>query len=194
MAKFIYDAKRGGVFCPKQKLMPQPGRIFRRQALLDVVNSIYTTRANRQTQFLNGLKYLEIGCGTGVFAYEFYRLGAEVYVYDLSENVLEIANDIFNADKERLRIKHSLDNNDKEFYDIVAAYSVLEHVEDDSKILKYWVSLLKDDGMLILSVPARMKHWSYVDDVAGHLRRYEKKELIKTILNITTTTTPPRNY
>ena len=56
--------------------------------------------------------------------------------------------------------------------------SVMEHIEDDQKFLKKIHNLLNDNGMLLLSVPAKMRKWNISDKLAGHYRRYEKKELI----------------
>lgn len=186
---FYYVPKKGGVFSPDNQLMPHPGRIFRRQALLDIVDCIPNphlscpdapdnSNGSKRKACLTGMKYLELGCGTGIFAYEFYRLGVEAFVYDLSEDILNTADNIFNSDKERLHILHSLTAEKGESYDIVAAYSVLEHIEKDLEMLEYWSEFLKPGGTFILSVPARMKHWTTVDDVAGHLRRYEKSNLL----------------
>ncbi|MFQ6020151.1 MAG: hypothetical protein ACE5KW_05275, partial [Dehalococcoidia bacterium] len=36
---------------------------------------------------------------------------------------------------------------------------------------------VRDDGFLVLSVPAHAKLWDALDDWAGHVRRYERDEL-----------------
>jgi len=53
----------------------------------------------------------------------------------------------------------------------------MEHIADDSAFLKRLHAVLKDQGQLILSVPARMKYWSTHDEIVGHMRRYEWGEL-----------------
>lgn len=163
------------MFSEENQLMPHPGRIFRRQALLDLARMIAGPDAIRRRGCLKGKSYLEIGCGTGIFAYEFYRMGCQTYIYDLSKEIVQTADRIFNSDKKRLHILKNLGGGD---FDIVAAYSVLEHIEDDREMLEYWGSFVRPGGTLLLSVPAREKYWSSVDDVAGHLRRYEKEELL----------------
>ena len=62
--------------------------------------------------------------------------------------------------------------NDAEF-DLVCAFDVIEHVEDDRRILNELSRVLKDDGALIISVPLHAWLWNAFDDLVGHVRRYE---------------------
>jgi SAM-dependent methyltransferase len=57
-------------------------------------------------------------------------------------------------------------------FDIVCAFDVLEHLDDDIGALKHWFELLKPDGQLFLSVPAYNYLWDAQDDLANHKRRY----------------------
>jgi SAM-dependent methyltransferase len=166
-AIFTYEPKRGGVFCDEYKVAPWPNLIFRRQALLDLLEQITLHTATP--------KYLEFGYGTGVFLYEFYQRGYDVTGYDLNDNAP--ADDIFNADKHRVNIIKSLDEIQKDSYDVIGAYEVLEHIEDDAAMLGQWSAYLKKGGYALFTVPARMKYWCAVDEHAGHVRRYEKQEL-----------------
>ena len=68
-------------------------------------------------------------------------------------------------------------DSDVQRYDILGAYEVLEHAEDDASTIRDWARLLKDNGLMILSVPAHMKYWSFADEASGHYRRYEKENL-----------------
>jgi len=61
--------------------------------------------------------------------------------------------------------------------DVVLFLGVLEHLEDDIAALERLRDLVRDDGFLVLSVPAHAKLWDALDDWAGHLRRYERDEL-----------------
>jgi len=53
----------------------------------------------------------------------------------------------------------------------------LEHIEDDTAQLCEWSQFLKIGGKIVVSVPAHMRKFGYSDEWAGHVRRYEKKEL-----------------
>ena len=60
-----------------------------------------------------------------------------------------------------------------------AMFDVIEHIEDDGRILKTIHKTLEPDGMVYFSVPAYQWLWSHVDEDAGHYRRYTKKSMTK---------------
>ena len=49
---------------------------------------------------------------------------------------------------------------EKGSFDILVASDCLEHIEQDTKALDNWLSLLKPNGQLIVFVPAFMFLWS----------------------------------
>jgi SAM-dependent methyltransferase len=71
----------------------------------------------------------------------------------------------------------SLDS--QESFDLVCAFEVLEHVEDDEAALGEWRGRARRRGYLLLSVPAYLKQWGAGDVKAGHLRRYEPRGLME---------------
>jgi SAM-dependent methyltransferase len=62
-------------------------------------------------------------------------------------------------------------------FDLVCAFEVLEHIEDDETVLREWSALIRPGGWLMLSVPAWPHRRGLHDDVAGHFRRYERADL-----------------
>jgi SAM-dependent methyltransferase len=62
-------------------------------------------------------------------------------------------------------------------FDMVAAFDVLEHIEDDIGALRAWRALLTPPGHLVITVPAGPELWSRRDDFAGHCRRYSRAGL-----------------
>jgi SAM-dependent methyltransferase len=62
-------------------------------------------------------------------------------------------------------------------FDVVCAFEVLEHIEDDVAALDEWATFLPSDGWLLLSVPAHASQYGPFDERAGHFRRYERAEL-----------------
>lgn len=62
-------------------------------------------------------------------------------------------------------------------FDLVCAFEVLEHIDDDEAALREWSDLVRPGGWLILSVPARHGSLGPHDHVAGHFRRYTRAEL-----------------
>jgi SAM-dependent methyltransferase len=64
-----------------------------------------------------------------------------------------------------------------ELFDLVCAFEVLEHIEDDAGALRSWRERLRAGGWLLLSVPAFPARWAAGDSKVGHYRRYEPEEL-----------------
>jgi len=60
-----------------------------------------------------------------------------------------------------------------ERFDLVCAFEVLEHVEDDLGALREWRAHIRDGGWLLLSMPAHERRFSAHDRVVGHYRRYD---------------------
>jgi SAM-dependent methyltransferase len=68
-----------------------------------------------------------------------------------------------------------------ETFDLIAAFEVLEHYEDDQAQLENWVRHLRSRGWLILSVPAFAGRFGPGDRKVGHYRRYERQQLADTL-------------
>jgi SAM-dependent methyltransferase len=62
--------------------------------------------------------------------------------------------------------------------DLVCAFDVIEHVEDDRRVFGEVSRVLKDDGVLICSVPLHADLWTEFDDWVGHARRYDPSDLL----------------
>lgn len=61
--------------------------------------------------------------------------------------------------------------------DVLLFIDVLEHVEDDSALLKSYISSSSADALFVISVPAFKSLWSNHDVFLEHFRRYRKKDL-----------------
>lgn len=64
-------------------------------------------------------------------------------------------------------------------FDLVLAFEVLEHLGDDRAGLRKLHGLLRPQGTLLLSVPAHKRKWGPCDVLSGHLRRYDKVEMVE---------------
>jgi len=62
--------------------------------------------------------------------------------------------------------------------DLVVAYDVLEHLQDDHAATKDVFSALRPGGTFLVAVPCDMKLWSEHDVAVGHVRRYTRPELL----------------
>jgi len=123
-------------------------------------------------------KFLEVGIGFGAFIEKLSKRGYSGKGIDILDNV----EDIVNVDRSRVKIekKDVLDLKDEK-YDLIMAFEVLEHIKEDKKTLEKMNELLNYGGHILLSIPAHRRLFGNRDRYNGHYRRYEKKELIKTL-------------
>lgn len=117
---------------------------------------------------------LEVGCGQGGFA---TRLAVRFPSY----TAVELDETSYGVAKARLRavgrgeVHHgdlSVLPADQRF-DLVCAFEVIEHIEDDRKALAEWAERLRPGGWLVLSTPAFQHRFAPADTMAGHFRRYD---------------------
>lgn len=64
-----------------------------------------------------------------------------------------------------------------EEFDVIGAFDVIEHVDDDVAVLSRIRAALRPRGGLLLTVPQHAWLWSPVDDYSGHRRRYTREGL-----------------
>jgi SAM-dependent methyltransferase len=62
-------------------------------------------------------------------------------------------------------------------YDVVCAFEVLEHIEDDRAALRSWLSHLRKGGHVVVSVPEGPERFGPSDVQVGHYRRYTEDSL-----------------
>ena len=63
-------------------------------------------------------------------------------------------------------------------FDFISALDVLEHIKDDYNAVSEMSRILKLHGIIIITVPHRMKYYTKQDQLIGHYRRYELNGLI----------------
>ena len=68
-----------------------------------------------------------------------------------------------------------------EAFDVVAAFDVVEHCEDDALAVSELNRVLRPGGRMLLSVPAYDWAWSDHDVRAGHYRRYTRPRLVQLV-------------
>jgi 2-polyprenyl-3-methyl-5-hydroxy-6-metoxy-1,4-benzoquinol methylase len=120
---------------------------------------------------------LDIGCSSGLLLTDLNNSNfnsSNLYGIDISKDAINESQNrghknTFVMDAQNIIL-------DKKF-DYIIASDCLEHLRDDSKALKNWRNLLKDEGTLIVFVPAFMFLWSYHDEINMHYRRYTEKML-----------------
>jgi ubiquinone/menaquinone biosynthesis C-methylase UbiE len=64
-------------------------------------------------------------------------------------------------------------------FDLVTAFDVIEHVDEDSLAVRELKRVCKPGGLVVVSVPAFMTLWSHHDVVNHHFRRYTMPSLLE---------------
>jgi SAM-dependent methyltransferase len=122
--------------------------------------------------------FLEIGCGTGFVLAGIQRAfpaltlaGAEVFSEGLAhagERAPRAA--LFQMDARRMPFE--------EEFDVIGAFDVLEHIEQDGAVLCEMFRAVRPGGGIMLTVPQHPFLWSRTDEHARHKRRYTRREMI----------------
>lgn len=120
------------------------------------------------------LKILNVGTATGRTSEILSKFGTVTSVeYDIdcikfTKEKIDI--DILNASILEL----PFNNNE---FDLVCAFDVIEHVDDDSSAIKELNRVCKNKGFIFITVPTFMILWSAHDDVNQHYRRYLMRQI-----------------
>jgi SAM-dependent methyltransferase len=119
-------------------------------------------------------RILDVGCGTGANLLMLSKYGDAEGV-DVSEDALAFCRER-GLEKVKLGAGEELPYEDGTF-DLVTAFDVVEHMDDDLAGLKEMRRVLRPGGRVLLFVPAFMFLWGLQDDVSNHRRRYRLPEL-----------------
>jgi SAM-dependent methyltransferase len=119
---------------------------------------------------------LDLGTGTGYFLSKLnftHRFGIDNYVYKSSYNNFKF----IQADINQLPLK-------EKSIDLLLLIDVLEHMQDDKRIVKDCLRVLKTNGKLLIFVPALQILWSDLDRIGMHFRRYNAGKFKKLLTEI----------
>ena len=125
--------------------------------------------------------FLEIGCGTGFVLSGIRRefQGTKLFGSDIFSEGFAYAKDrvpeatFYQMDARNIPFENE--------FDVIGAFDVIEHIEEDEVVLSQIFRAVKSKGGLILTVPQHQWLWSKNDESACHKRRYSKKGLMKKV-------------
>lgn len=100
-----------------------------------------------------GMKVLEVGCGTGYFTKELVKTDALITAIDISPDLLEVAKSIVKSRNVSFKVEnaYSLTFEDHSFDSIIGS-SVLHHLEIDRALTEFYRTL-KPGGCLCFTEP-----------------------------------------
>lgn len=128
--------------------------------------------------FSSARSFLEIGCGTGFVLAGIERASPEMTLAggDLLTAGLSFARErvpgaaLYQLDARRLPFERE--------FDVIGAFDVLEHIEEDQKVLSEMSRAARPGGGVLITVPQHGWLWSPEDDAGEHRRRYSRSELV----------------
>lgn len=120
------------------------------------------------------LRILNIGVATGATSVMLEEFGS-VKSVEYDETCFQFVKERLNIDIEQGSILEL--RFEDESYDLVCAFDVIEHVEDDHLAVNEMKRVCKKNGHVFVTVPAFMSLWSQHDEVNHHYRRYKSAEL-----------------
>lgn len=146
-------------------------------AVLEDKHWWYRERRALLRRELKGLapgKALDVGAAGGGNTRVLRELGWKALAVDSSPAAVEIARErgieAIDADACDLPLGSSE-------YDLITAFDVLEHIEDDHSATAELYRVLRPGGTALIAVPCDMALWSPHDEAVGHVRRYDRAGL-----------------
>lgn len=127
--------------------------------------------------FPDARNFLEIGCGTG---FVLSGVAAAIPQLEVSGSEVQSAGLNYAADRVKRAELFQMDARSIPFkgeFDVIGAFDVLEHIEEDEEVLVQMFRAVVPGGGIILTVPQHRFLWSQQDEYACHVRRYEAPEL-----------------
>jgi len=119
---------------------------------------------------------LEVGAGQGAAGallarrYDYVGLEPDPASYEVAARRVGSSGLVLDVPVEHLPLDR--------FFDVVCAFEVLEHIQDERAALSEWQRHLRPGGWLLVSVPAGPDRFGPTDVKAGHYRRYDRSQLV----------------
>ena len=147
-------------------------RSFWCRSRIRIIRSIISRYADRGRT----LDMLDIGCGIGGMVGGLQSLGrlnltgSEIYLSGLKYARSRLPEASFiQLDATKIPFTDA--------FDIVGAFDVLEHIDEDETVMASVRDALRPGGLFLITVPQYPWMWSHLDDIVHHKRRYTRGEL-----------------
>jgi SAM-dependent methyltransferase len=132
-----------------------------------------------------GERIIEVGAGIGTFTEYLLKLSnpAEMILLEPAENLFPVLQQRYGGDSRIKVMRDHLEDLEKsQTASTLILVNVLEHVEDDARLLDAAHRILDQGGALLLFVPALPRLYGTLDEAFNHHRRYSKSQLAEKLL------------
>ncbi|WP_416049426.1 class I SAM-dependent methyltransferase [Cupriavidus basilensis] len=134
-------------------------------------------------KYFPGLEsFLEVGCGTGFVLSGVSRafpdarvVGSEIFSDGLAFAAARVNRAQF-LQMDARRIPYV------DEFDLVAAFDVIEHIDEDEVVLENLCRAIRPGGGLLITVPQHQWLWSAADTYACHVRRYSAQDILEKLV------------
>ena len=120
---------------------------------------------------------LEIGCGTGFVLKGFNEAAPRL---SLTGSEVQTAGLAFARNRVDVTLQQ-FDARDipyEEEFDVIGAFDVIEHIDEDEEVLAQMREAVRPGGGVMVTVPQHPWLWSEFDAMVHHKRRYTRRELV----------------
>ena len=114
---------------------------------------------------------VDFGAGIGTFARSMKGIGYEVVCVEPDPDLRS------GLKQQGFKTYYQARDLPKNSFKSIYTLNVLEHIEDDQRIMKELFRALQAGGLLIAYVPAHMSLYTSMDRKVGHFRRYGRREM-----------------
>ena len=144
-----------------------------RRKIIDHLIKLHFTKKEKN------IEILDFGAGSGTNINMLNKYGnVDVYEQDIL-SLTHLKNKF--QDRPKIKIIEKLEK--VNFYDLIIAADVIEHIKDDKLTIDQLLSSLKKEGKILVTVPAYQFLFSNKDVSLHHFRRYTKSSLNKLFEN-----------
>ncbi len=140
-------------------------------------NAIVISLLKKYFKNTKGIKLLDIGCSEGAFLEFLEKENIDFSAIDIDETAIKICQERGYGDKVKYGSATNIPFEDASF-DTVTALDVVEHIQDDKKVISEMKRVCKVGGHLLFIVPVHPWLWSSNDAAYHHVKRYRKSEII----------------
>lgn len=131
-----------------------------------------------KTRVITFSSFLEIGCGTGFVLEGISKAFPHTMLFGSEYFEEGLVHARARLPQAALSQLDATQLSEREHYDVIGAFDVIEHIEEDERVLANVSRALKPGGWLLVTVPQHRWLWSVVDEQACHVRRYTREELV----------------